>query len=141
MAAAVGMTMLGAVLNATAFTGGSILGQKLSGQGGELVQERERHDRALEKFNDDTEAYRERQQQIYDWKKRREGKMFKAGRELAATDEDLRLFEQEMGGQPAPTRQPVLSDYYTPSEKQKKWELIYIGGGLVVGGLILVKLL
>ena len=136
MAAAVGMTMLGAVLNATAFTGGSILGQKLSGQGGELIEERERHDRALEKFNDDTEAYRERQQQIYDWKKRREGKMFKAGRELAATDEDLRLFEQEMG-----SRQPVLSDYYTPSEKQKKWEVIYIGGGLVVGGLILVKLL
>ena len=147
MAAAVGMTMLGAVLNATAFTGGSILGQKLSGQGGELVQERERHDRALEKFNDDTEAYREKQQQIYDWKKKREGKEYKADRDLAATDEDIELYniewnsyKGEVGEQPAPASKPVLSDYYTPSEEQKKWELIYIGGGLVVGGLVVFKL-
>ena len=132
MAAAVGITVLGAVLNATAFTGGSILGQKLSGQGAELVKERERHDRALEKFNRDTERYREYRQKVYDWQKMKKDKSYKAEADLSATDEDLQIYE-EIVSHP----EPVLSSYYQPSEVQKKWELIYVAGGLVSGGLLL----
>ena len=132
MAAAVGITVLGAVLNATAFTGGSILGQKLSGQGAELVKERERHDRALEKFNRDTEFYREYKQKVYDWQKMKKDKSYSAEADLSATDEDLQIYE-EVVSHP----EPVLSSYYQPSEVQKKWELIYITGGLVSGGILL----
>ena len=130
------MTMLGAVLNATAFTGGSILGQKLSGQGAELVKERERHDKALEKFNRDTEAYREYQQKVYDWKKKKVDKNYKAERDLSETDEDLQLYEAIVRHPP-----PMLSSYYQPSETQKSWELMYIAGGLAAGGVLIFALI
>ena len=132
MAAAVGITVLGAILNATAFTGGSILGQRLSGQGAELVKERERHDKALEKFNRDTEFYREYRQKVYDWEKMKKDKSYSAAADLSATDEDLRVYE-EVADHP----EPLLSSYYEPSEVQKKWEMIYIAGGLVSGGILL----
>ena len=128
MAAAVGITVLGAILNATAFTGGSILGQRLSGQGAELVKERERHDKALEKFNRDTEFYREYRQKVYDWEKMKKDKSYSAAADLSATDEDLKRYEEV---------EPLLSSYYEPSEVQKKWELIYVAGGLVSGGILL----
>ena len=128
MAAAVGITVLGAILNATAFTGGSILGQRLSGQGAELVKERERHDKALEKFNRDTEFYREYRQKVYDWEKMKKDKSYSAAADLSATDEDLKRYEEV---------EPLLSSYYEPSEVQKKWEMIYIAGGLVSGGILL----
>ena len=117
MAAAVGITVLGAILNATAFTGGSILGQRLSGQGAELVKERERHDKALEKFNRDTEFYREYRQKVYDWEKMKKDKSYSAAADLSATDEDLKRYEEV---------EPLLSSYYEPSAVQKKWEMIYL---------------
>ena len=119
---------MGAILNATAFTGGSILGQRLSGQGAELVKERERHDKALEKFNRDTEFYREYRQKVYDWEKMKKDKSYSAAADLSATDEDLERYEEV---------EPLLSSYYEPSEVQKKWEMIYIAGGLVSGGILL----
>ena len=119
---------MGAILNATAFTGGSILGQRLSGQGAELVKERERHDKALEKFNRDTEFYREYRQKVYDWEKMKKDKSYSAAADLSATDEDLERYEEVA---------PLLSSYYEPSEVQKKWEMIYIAGGLVSGGILL----
>ena len=57
------MMAIGAVLNAAAFTGGNLLGHLMSGKDGE----QERHDRALEKYNNDMEAYREHRKKVLDW--------------------------------------------------------------------------
>ena len=123
--ASLGMITLGAILNATAFTGGSILGQKLSGQGGEFLQERERHNKAQEKYAADTEKYNEKRQRIYDWKKKRSDAEFTSERDLDMTDSDLQAYSAAQA--------PVFSNYYRPSPNQKKWELIYIAAGGVAG--------
>ena len=86
------MITLGAILNATAFTGGSILGQKFSSQGDKFLQEKERHNKAQEKFQADVEKYNERRQLMYDWKKKKENKEFKSERDLDMTDSDLQAY-------------------------------------------------
>ena len=126
MAAGVGMITLGAILNATAFTGGSVLGQKFSGHGEEFILERERHNQAEEKFQADVEKYNQRRQKIYDWRKKRTDAGFSSERDLDVTDSDLQVYE-------AATERPVFSNYFQPSPHQKTWELVYIGGGLALG--------
>ena len=125
--AGLGMITIGAILNATAFTGGSILGQKFSGHSEEFLKERERHNQAAEKFQADVEKYNERRQQIYDWKKKSGDKEFLSERDLDITDSDLQTYAEAQ----APS--PVFSNYYQPSSNQKKWEMMYIGGGLIIG--------
>ena len=141
MAAAVGMSIFGAILNATAFTGGNVLAQTLSGQGETFEKERERHDRALEKFNRDTEKYREQRELIYDWKKKQQSKEYEAERELSITDDDLKLYS-EVTQERSPKfstklmSEPKFNDYYSPSDEQKQWEKIYVAAGLI-GGVFL----
>ena len=127
--AGIGMITLGAILNATAFTGGSVLGQKFSGHGEEFLAEKERHDKAQERFQTDVERFNERRQKIYDWNKQRENDEFTGQRDLDMTDNDLQAYEEAAA-------RPVFSNYFQPSHNQKKWELAYIGGGLVVGFLV-----
>ena len=137
--AGLGMITLGAILNATAFTGGSILGQKFSGQSEEFLRERERHNQAAERFQADVERYNERQQRIYDWKKKSKDKEFSSERDLDITDSDLQAYAvaaPDSNAAVEPIR-PVFSNYFQPSSNQKRWELIYIGGGLVFGFLFL----
>ena len=129
------MITLGAILNATAFTGGSVLGQKFSGHGEEFLLERERHNQAQEKFQADVEKYNERRQKIYDWKKKREDVGFSSERDLDVTDSDLQVYEEAV----AQATRPVFSEYFQPSSHQKTWELVYIGGGLVLGWFLLLK--
>ena len=124
------MITLGAILNATAFTGGSVLGQKFSGHGEEFLAEKERHDKAQERFQTDVERFNERRQKIYDWKKKRENDEFTGERDLDMTDSDLQTYEE---AEAAATARPVFSNYFQPSHNQKKWELAYIGGGLAIG--------
>ena len=65
---------------------------------------------------------------MYDWEKMKKDKSYSAAADLSATDEDLKRYEEV---------EPLLSSYYEPSEVQKKWELIYVAGGLVSGGILL----
>ena len=48
------------------------------------------------------------------------------------TDSDLYAYEEAANKDKA-QQGPVFSNYFQPSRDQKKWELAYIGGGLVVG--------
>ena len=136
--AGVGMITLGAILNATAFTGGSVLGQKFSGHSEEFLLERQRHNKAQEKFQADVEKYNERRQKIYDWKKKREELGFSSERDLDVTDSDLQTYEEAVEATQQVYDRPVFSEYFQPSPHQKTWELVYIGGGLVLGWFLLV---
>ena len=132
MATAVGMTILGAILNATAFTGGNILGQKLSGTGDALAAERVRHDKAMEKFTKDREKWSEKRLLLADWQRQEQISDAQAGAELRDTDFAL--------SEVAEFEKPKFSSYYSPSPQQKKYEVIYIAGGLVLG-LVTMKIL
>ena len=64
--ATIAMMLGGAVLNATAFVGGSYLAKYLSGD--KTDTERIRHDKALEKYQKDYATYQENRQKLIDWK-------------------------------------------------------------------------
>ena len=67
MASAVAMMVGGAILNATTFVGGSYLAKYLSGDGAkEVLYEKERHDKALEKYQRDYAAYEEKRKKFLD---------------------------------------------------------------------------
>ncbi len=65
MASVIAMSLVGAVLNATAFIGGNYLAKTFSGN--DADQERVRHDKALEKFTSDHNRWSQKRQEIYDY--------------------------------------------------------------------------
>ena len=59
--ATIAIMLGGAVLNATAFIGGNYLAKVISGSSStDLQLERERHDKAMEKYQKDYTAYQEK---------------------------------------------------------------------------------
>ena len=67
MASAVAMMVGGAVLNETTFVGGSYLAKYLSGNDAkDVLYEKQRHDKALEKYQKDYAAYQEKRQKFLD---------------------------------------------------------------------------
>ena len=67
IAISAGMTVIGAVLNAAAFTGGNYLAKYLSGDGNAALEEKRRHDAALEAFYKAQERYRRERDALHDW--------------------------------------------------------------------------
>ena len=63
--ASIAIMLGGAVLNASTFIGGSYLAKYLSGT--KTDQERQRHDKALEKYQRDYAKYQENRQKLLDW--------------------------------------------------------------------------
>ena len=67
MASTVAMLVGGAILNTTTFVGGSYLAKYLSGNDAkDILYEKERHDKALDKYQNDYAAYQKRQK-FLDW--------------------------------------------------------------------------
>lgn len=134
MAATIGMALLGAVLNATAFSGGNMLAQKLSGGGVGALDEKIRHDKALETYTAARMEFDQHRAAVYDWVSEQRTHVNQTREELEITDEDLALY-QSTHNRVEEVQEPFLSEYYRPSESQKKYEMVYIVGGLVVGAV------
>ena len=130
--ASIAIMIGGAVLNATAFIGGSYLAKALGGQSeSERLEEQKRHDRALEKHQSDVEAWQKERQQYRDWLDENYRNKVIADKNFENTDYAFKLYSQTHR---ALRSKPVFN--YTPSKKQKNSELIYLGvGGLVLGGI------
>ena len=117
----------GAVLNATSFIGGNYLAKYLSGSN--LDEERKRHDLAIEKLQKSRDEWNRKRQKYQDYLYKQTLKKNKAELDFTHTDIALEKLEQT---------EPVLTDYYEPSEQQKQGEILYIIlGGAVV--LLLIK--
>ena len=56
--ASIAIMISGAIINAAAFTDGNYLAQYLSGSGKAALAEKMRHDKALEKYQEDMANYR-----------------------------------------------------------------------------------
>ena len=134
--ATIALMIGGAVLNATAFVGGSYLAKYLSGSSTDT--ERIRHDKALENYERDYAVYQEKRQRLLDWYNQQEEAEHKAYTNMSNTDEAFKLYSQTHPDYSL--QEPELSDYYRPSDDQKMGEMAYVGGGMLALGYVASKL-
>ena len=145
MGAAVAMIVGGAILNATAFVGGSYVAKAASG-GDDMKEEHEkelkRHDLALENFNKDRELWLEHRQKVLDFIAKQKNLDVHARQNLVLTDQNLNLYlefhpESTQSTLTSLENEPEFSDYYQPSDDMKLYQYIYLAGG----GILLVYLI
>ncbi len=137
MASVIAMSLVGAVLNATAFIGGNYLAKAFSG--GNADKERVRHDKAVEKFNRDHNSWSEKRQGIYDYINTQNEKKRNSETDFNITDESLETYKNtrldDLG------QEPVFSTYYQKPDYMTEYEYLYIIGGLGIGGFIIYRYL
>ena len=119
--ATLAMMAIGAVLNATAFTGGNILAKYLSGRNTDT--EKIRHDKAMEKYQRDYAEYQEKRQKMLDWKMKKKDEKYQASKNISTTNQAFELYGK--------MTEPKFTDYYKPSDSQKTGEMAYVGAGML----------
>jgi 2-polyprenyl-6-methoxyphenol hydroxylase-like FAD-dependent oxidoreductase len=137
MASAVVMMVAGAVLNATAFTGSMYLAKSLDKQHED--QERIRHDKALEAYQKQMGDYEKKRQAYQDWLTKEYTDKKQADENLNSTDQALSLYRKTHPD--IDFNKPQFSDFYKPSSKQKQYEMMYVGGGMLGVGYVASKFL
>ena len=134
--ASIAMMIGGAVLNAAAFTGGNYLARYIAGDSGKAaLEEKTRHDKALEAYNTAMEKYTQERTQLLDWIETNREMKAQADQNFTNTDYAFKLYNQAHPGYKLslPTK-PQFSDMYQPSELQKQGELIFVVGGALALG-------
>lgn len=127
--ASLAMLVGGAVVNALAFSGSNFLFSSMRGSD----EERKRHDLAVEKLNEAHEAWTKRRTQRLDWENTQQLLQKRAqddyiGGSMAAKAAFIATEP------PLPGSEPILTDYYTPSQDQKDREIAFIAIGLTAVG-------
>ena len=120
-------TVGGAVVNALAFSGTNFIFSRLTDHSAE---ERKRHDLALEKLQRARDEWSKDRMKRLDFINRRLREKNEAKAYINNVDEAMleyyRVFAKQI--KPLPP-EPELSDFYHPSENQKKWRtIIYCSG-------------
>ena len=134
--ASIAMMIGGAVLNAAAFTGGNYLARYIAGDSSKVaLEEKTRHDKALESYNTAMEKYTEERTQLLDWIETNREIKAQADQNFTNTDYAFKLYNQAHPDYKLslPSK-PKFSDVYQPSELQKEGELIFVGGGALALG-------
>jgi len=133
--ASIVMMVAGAVLNATAFTGSMYLAKALSPK--KVDEEKIRHDKALEKYQQDMGEFEKKRQQYQDWLTTRYMNKKLADGNLHDTDYAFALYSKAHPD----FKEPQFSDYYKPSNKHKQYQMIYVGGGMLTAGYLAARYL
>ena len=125
----------GAVLNAVTFIGGNYLARYLSGDDPKAAQEENvRHDKALEAYQAAYAKYEKDRTKLLDWIATNRIKD-QAKQNFTNTDYAFKLYNQAHPHEQRPIpKEPEFSDFYQPSEQQKKGELLFIGTGAIALG-------
>jgi len=139
MASAVIMMVAGAVLNATAFTGSMYLAKTLSSDKKHTDEEKIRHDKALEKYQHDMGEFEKKRQQYQDWLTERYMNKKIAESDLNNTDYAFTLYNKAHPN--FNLEKPKFHDYYKPNKKQKQYEMLYVGGGMLGAGFLAARYL
>ena len=128
--ASVAMLIRGALANALAFTGSSYLFHRLSKDS--IDKERKRHDAAIEKLQADQIEFTHKYQQRIDSinnQLRLEGK---AETNFTELNNAMREYHEVFGHELPPLpREPVLSNFYTPTDEQHYRELGFIALSMI----------
>ena len=115
-------TIGGAIVNALAFSGTNFVFSRLTDHG---VEERKRHDLALEKSQRARDEWNRDRMERLDFMNKRLREKNETRTYINNVDEAMleyyRVFAKQI--KPLPP-QPELSDFYHPSENQKKWRTI-----------------
>ena len=134
MASAVAMMIGGAVTNALAFTGGNYL---FSHMGSNADEERKRHDKAMEQLEAAQAKWSKERTQRLDFINEQLQKEHHAEQEFSDVDTAMKQYYYITGKElPELGPEPTLSDFYTPSEDQKKREISFIIGGMALTGFV-----
>ena len=134
MASAVAMIIGGAVTNALAFTGGNYLFSHL---GKDSDEERKRHDKAMEQLEAAQAKWSKERTQRLDFINEQLQKEHHAEQEFSDVDTAMKQYYYITGKElPELEPEPTLSDFYTPSEDQKKREISFIIGGMALTGFV-----
>ena len=134
--ASVAMLIRGALANALAFTGSSYLFHRLSADN--IDTERKRHDAAIEALQKAQIEWAHKRQERIDFINKQLRLERKAETKFTELNDAMRDYHELFGHELPPLlREPVLSDFYTPTDEQHYRELgfivlsmIGIGGGL-----------
>ena len=100
--------------------------------------ERERHDRALEKFQKDMAVFEKQRTRLRDWEEQRTIALEKAKQDLQQNDRALTLYARTHP-RPHINEKPEFSDYYKPSKRQKNIELAVVGAGTLAAAYAVSK--
>ena len=119
------MLIGGALANALAFTGSSYLFHRLSADN--IDAKRKRHDLAIEKLQKAQIEWAHKHQQRIDFIDNRLRLEQKAETKYIELNNTMREYHEVFGHELPPlSQEPVLSDFYTPTDKQHYRELGFI---------------
>ena len=134
------MLIGGALANALAFTGSSYLFYRLSADN--IDAERKRHDAAIEALQKAQIEWTHKRQQRIDFINNQLRLERKAETKFTELNEAMREYHEVIGHElsgalPPLPREPVLSDFYTPSDEQHYRELGFIVLSMIrIGGVL-----
>ena len=114
--ASIAIMVGGAVLNAAAFIGGNYLARALGGGDSAALEEKERHDKALEAYQAAYAIYTRDRTKLLDWIETNAQIKAQAKQNFTNTDYAFKLYNQ---AHPDDASQPKFSAFYQPSEQQK----------------------
>ena len=134
--ARVAMLIEGALVNALAFTGSSYLFHRLLKES--IDKERKRHDAAIEKLQAAQIEWAHKQQQRIDFINNQLRSERKAETIFTELNDAMREYHEVFGHDLPPLpREPVLSDYYTPTDEQHYREFGFIVLSMIgIGGVL-----
>ena len=125
----------GAVLNAAAFIGGNYLARALGGGDKAALEEKKRHDKALEAYQAASAKYTRDRTKFLDWIATNTQTKAEVKQNFTNTDYAFKLYNQAHPDERMiPPKEPKLSDFYHPSEQQKNGELMFVGAGALALG-------
>ena len=118
--ATVAIMVGGAVLNAATFIGGNYLAKYLSGDSGQAaLDEKKRHDLALEKYQREYAQYQKDRTQLLDWVAQQDREKNKAFHDFQDTDAALALYNQTHRTKVAMPKEPQFSDTTNPAHSRR----------------------
>ena len=133
--ASIALMIGGAVIHAASFIGGNYLAKYLSGDSGQAVlDEKIRHDKALEAYQAAYAKYQKDRTELLDWIAEQDRAKDKAIHDFQDTDRALALYNQTHRAKVALPKEPQFSDFYKPSPQQKNSELLFIGASTLALG-------
>ena len=98
------------------------------------MDEKIRHDKALEAYQADYAKYQKDRTELLDWIAEQDREKDKDRYDFQDTDKALALYNQTHRAKIALPQEPKVSDYYKPSPQQTNGELLFIGASTLALG-------
>jgi hypothetical protein len=130
--AAIPLMIGGAIVNALAFSGSNYLFSKIGHEDSQA--EMKRYHEAVERLQAAQAAWSTKRTERLDWLNEEMQRQGSAVKNFQDVDAAMQEYSLVTGERPDP--QPMIQDFYTPSEAQKDREITFIILGMGVTGFI-----